>query len=289
MFKNYLELTKAESVKLNDFINKNTEDKLSLEEMDKQLRAEIYDFGKGAISMLDGEEILGKIFVILKECSKKGIAYIIGLTIGEGTADRKAAAVALIEEAKRVAKLYQAKEIYLGTKDDFNIAVLNGLNLYPQYHSIKMTLEDRQIRYVPLKLVALSEQNKKEYLTVYNDAFKDVPNGETLEEKDIEEYISHADDSKNYYLVEAENEWIGFIQLESENGIGQFDLGLIKTARGKGYGRQLLETAIYFLNAKGVTEINLIVMSSNILAYEMYKKRGFREVKTNNYWFSLHN
>lgn len=67
----------------------------------------------------------------------------------------------------------------------------------------------------------------------------------------------------------------------------EFDLGLIKSARGKGYGKLLLETAISFLNSKKVKEISLIVITKNTLAYDMYKKRGFKESELVSYWFQL--
>ncbi len=64
-------------------------------------------------------------------------------------------------------------------------------------------------------------------------------------------------------------------------------MGLIKEVRGKGYGKLLLETAISFLNEKKVSEINLTVVTKNIVALNMYKKRGFQESELLSDWFQV--
>ncbi len=167
------------------------------------------------------------------------------------------------------------------------IRTLNYLNIDKQYSAIRMTLEDRRVKYTPLKLTKLSEQNKKEYLVIYNDAFKEVPNGATLKEKEVEEYIKKADENNCYYIATMNNDKVGFLQFNIQEDVGEFDLGLIKAVRGKGYGKLLLETAISFLNEKKVAEISLIVITKNNVALDMYKKRGFKESELVSDWFEL--
>ncbi|RKD27947.1 Acetyltransferase (GNAT) family protein [Caminicella sporogenes DSM 14501] len=287
MIKNYLELNKFEVEKFIQFINRNKINKLSFEDMDKEIKSKEFDFGRGVILKIKGQDIIGMASIILKECNKKGIAYIIKLDINESIEDKRTVLCELIEESKKIAKKYGAKEIFLGTKDDTIIRSLNALNIKKQYSAIKMTLDNIRVKYSPLSLVKLSSKNKKEYLTIYNDAFKEVPNAATLTESDIDEYIKKADENNSYYIVTVNNEMIGFLQFNIKNGVGEFDLGLIKSARGKGYGKLLLETAINFLNLKNVKEIALIVITKNTLAYDMYKKRGFKESELVSDWFKL--
>lgn len=80
---------------------------------------------------------------------------------------------------------------------------------------------------------------------------------------------------------------MGFLQVYIEDGVGEFDLGLIKAARGKKYGKRLLETAINFLNTKEAMKIRLSVVTNNTLAYDMYKNRGFRQSELISDWFEL--
>lgn len=286
MIKNYLELNKLEVEKFIQFINRNKKNKLSFEDIDNEFKSEEFDFGRGVIFNIKGQDIIGMALIILKECNKKGIAYIIKLDINESFEDKLTALSEIIEESKNIAKKYGAREIFLGTKDDTIIKNLNTLNIEKQYSAVRMTLENRRVKYSPLSLVKLSEENKKEYLTIYNDAFKEVPNGETLTESEIYEYIKKTD-GNNHYIAIINNKMVGFLQFNIKDGVGEFDLGLIESARGKGYGKIILETAISFLNSKKVKEIGLIVITKNTLAYDMYKKRGFKESKLVSDWFKL--
>lgn len=287
MIKNYLELNKFEVDRYIQFINRNKINKVSFHDLDKQFKSEEFDFGRGVIIKINEENIIGTASVVLKECNKKGIAYIIKLDINESIEDKMSAICDIVEGSKGAAKKYGARQIFLGTKDDTIIRALNALDIEKQYSVIRMTLDDRKVKYPPLNLVKLSEQNKKEYLTIYNDAFKEVPNGKTLTENQVEEYVKKADEDNCYYIATMNDDKIGFLQFNIENGIGEFDLGLIKAARRKGYGKLLLETAIYLLNAKEVEEISLIVVTKNIIAFDMYKKRGFKESNLVSEWFQL--
>lgn len=287
MIKNYLQLSKFEVEKLVEFINRNAENKLLLEDIDKKLKSKKYDFGKGVILKINGEDVEGKALIILTECSIKGIAYVVKLDINEVVENKKIVASEKIEKVKIISKKYGAQEIFLGTNYDKIITILNSLNLNKQYSAIKMTLDDRKIRCSSLNLVSLLQDNKKEYLKIYNNAFNEVTNGDTLTDDKINEYIKKADENNCCYIAELNNEGIGFLQFNIKNGVGEFDLGLIKAARGKGYGKQLLETAINFLNSKKIAEISLIVITKNTLAYDMYKKRGFKETGLVSDWFTL--
>ena len=287
MTKNYLQLNKYEVEKLLEYINRNKINKMSFEDMEKQNRAEEFYFGKGVIVIIDKENIIGTAAVVLKECKEKGIAYVVKVDINENSDDKKSAICEIIKESKNLAKKYGAKQLFLGTKDEANIETLKNLGMEKQYSVIRMKLDDRNVRYKPLDLIELSEQNKNEYLRIYNNSFREVPNGATLTEKEVEEYLKNADENKRYYIVTINNEKVGFLQFKIENYIGEFDLGLIKEVRGKGYGKLLLETAISFLNEKMVNEINLTVVTKNIVALNMYKKRGFIESELISQWFQV--
>lgn len=287
MIKSYLELSRNEVDRFIQFINRNKPKKLSFDDMDTQFKSEEFNYGMGVIVKIDEENIIGTASVILKECRYKGIAYIIKLDINENLEDNKSAICEIVEESKCLAKKYGARQIFLGTKNETVIRTLNDLNMEKQYSAVRMTLEDRSVNYTPLNLIKLSEQNKKEYLAIYNDAFKEVPNGATLSEEEVDEYISNANENNCYYIAAMNNDKVGFLQFNIHEGVGEFDIGLIKNFRGKGYGRLLLETAIDFLNAKKVEEISLVVITKNIVAFDMYKKRGFKEIELLSEWFQL--
>ena len=114
-----------------------------------------------------------------------------------------------------------------------------------------------------------------------------MPHGTWLDDEGLNEYLNCEEENKYYFMVKEGNKIIGFMNSEIENDEGIFDIGLCKEYRNKGYGKRLLETAIYFLNSKKVENISLIVIEKNKVAYEMYKKRGFFKENIISYWIEL--
>lgn len=287
MIKNYLELSEVELERFIEFKNRNKDNKLPFEELDKIFKSEEFDFGRGVLIKINEKHIEGNVSIVLKECDKKGIAYIVRFDINEEVENKRLVIQQIIEESQDIAKKYGANKAFIGTENTQIIEILNSLDRNKQYSMVEMILEDRAQRYAPFNLVALSENNKRDYLNIYNDAFYDVPNGATVTENEVDGYIKNADEKNSYHLVLINNELAGFIQFTIVDNIGEFDLGLAKAARGRGFGRQLLETAICFLNSKNVEQIKLMVATKNMLAYELYKRRGFVEYKVHSDWFEL--
>ena len=114
-----------------------------------------------------------------------------------------------------------------------------------------------------------------------------MPHGTFCYLSDIEEYINKANDKNYFFMVKKDNDIIGFMNPEIREEKGIFDIGLCKKYRGKGYGKKLLETAIDFLSKKEVESIELIVIEKNTVAYNMYKKRGFKEKSVLSYWIEV--
>ncbi len=284
--KNYLELTLKEKHGLAEFLNRNNEEQVTLEEWDKQLVSEVYGYGKGILITFVEGKVAGKISVVLKECIPKGTAYVLDLEISEEITDKALLARALLDAVKTVAIEHGAREVYLGASKKEILEILKSLHFVKQYEAQKLILEDREPRSTPLELLPLREENKADYLDLYNAAFGEVPNGDTLREKDVEECLRHADENRAYYMVTDGMQNIGFLQFDLKNDRGKFDLGLLKKFRGMGYGKRLLETAIGYLNQREA-EVSLLVITKNETAYQLYKARGFRLDRVISEWFIL--
>lgn len=287
MIKNYLELSLEEIELVYNFMEINREDKVSIRKMDRELRNEMFDFGRGTLFKFYNEKVIAKIAIVLKEAAELGKAYILSLEVDKDVVFKKMLVVEMINHTEEIAREYGAKEIYLGVWDEEIIKILNSLSLYKQYSAVKMSLTDRKIRCGLLNLVHLSESNKSEYVRIYNDAFRDISNGATLTEKQVNKNLEVADDENCFFLVTMDRRNIGIFQCNIRNGEAEFDIGLQREFRGKGYGKMLLETSIDFLNSKHVDKISLVVITKNEIAYEMYKKRGFQECQLISHWFRV--
>ena len=73
-----------------------------------------------------------------------------------------------------------------------------------------------------------------------------------------------------------------------ENGyVGLFDIVVKEEHRGKGYGREIVETILSKANKKGIKKAYLQVMLNNPIAINLYKKLGFIEIYK--YWYRKNN
>lgn len=289
VIKKYLNLSDAEKKLVKNFINRKENSEKLIEEIEKMFNNKMYGYGKGALFYFIEGQVLGKINIVLEVVEELGNIFIHCLEILEDldVAIQEEIIKELINKAIEVSEEYNPKEILLGERNKDRLKVLEKLNLYSRYKAIKMYLEDREKKENCLNLISLSEKNKVEYWGAYNDSFNDMPHGSYIYINEVEEYLRKANNENYYFMVSTDNTIIGFMNCVIENGQGIFDIGLRKTYRGKGYGKRLLETAIDFLNEKKVYKINLIVIEKNQIAYNMYKKRGFKEESVISYWIKI--
>ncbi|MGL5312189.1 MAG: GNAT family N-acetyltransferase [Peptostreptococcaceae bacterium] len=283
MIKNYLQLNDNEKDFVHKFITRNDTDVRLYDEVEEQMTEEIYDFGAGAIFLFEDDRVIGKANVILKECKNNSNAYIVGIDILKDIENKINIIKLLIKEADNIAHSYGAENIYIGLNDEDILNVLRDANIKHSYLAITMKLLDNKIYHKPLKLIGLSNENKLLFKNIHDDVFLHIPNGASISEKEVDEKLE-CKDSYQFIVMNDEDINIGMLDLSIDGDIGSFDLGLIKEYRGRGYGKRLLDTAIDFLIPR-VNEINLLVISKNTLAYDMYKKRGFIDKEIYSYWY----
>lgn len=287
LIKSYINLTGMEKCLVKDFISIKKDSKKSIDEIEKMFNNKMYGYGKGSLFYFLNGRVVGKINIILEVVKELGNAFICYLEILDDIDNREIIIKELIDKAIEIANNYKSNKILLSAKDKNMLDIFENFGYKSEYRAIKMHLADNNQREKCLDLVPLSEKNKNEYLSIYNDSFSDMPHGTYIYIDEVEEYLSTANDENYYFLVSVNNTNIGFMNCIIENGQGIFDIGLCKAFRGKGNGKRLLETAIDFLNKKHVRKINLIVIEKNEVAYNMYKKRGFQEESVISHWIDV--
>ena len=65
--------------------------------------------------------------------------------------------------------------------------------------------------------------------------------------------------------------------------VGLFDIVVKEEYRGKGYGKEIVETILAKANETGIKKAHLSVVINNIKAKNMYEKIGFKEIYK--YWY----
>ena len=130
-------------------------------------------------------------------------------------------------------------------------------------------------------------------------------NYDYLEEKDIDKVLDIEEESnpvpwtiknfkdcieKGYYslVLKEDNKVIGFAILSvSTEESHLLNIGLTSLKRGRGLGRELLEKMIMAAEVMGSKKIFLEVRISNVIAIDLYKASGFKEVGLRKKYYRL--
>lgn len=286
VIKSYNELNDYEKDKVLLFIYRK-DCNTCFSEMEKMFNNKIYDYGNGVIIIFDNNVVIGMGRTVLQEISINGRAYIHFLDVLDEVDNKKDIIRKLINSLYSKCEEYGATNILLGFRKKETLELLNELNFGVDYEAKIMYLKDMKKRNKILHIESLNEENKLEYMRLYNNAFNNMPHGASLDEKELNEFLNDTHQGNHYFIVSNEDGNLGVLNVTIEGNKGTFDIGLSKEYRGIGYGKQLLETAIDFLKKKDIYIIYLVVIEINKIAYNMYKKRGFKEEKVLSFWSIL--
>ncbi len=102
----------------------------------------------------------------------------------------------------------------------------------------------------------------------------------------LEEFYSFADEENSFiYVAELAGEVIGHISASNVDGeIVIFGFGILSAYRGRGYGREILNSFVELLKTIPHTSINLEVASENDRALNLYKSCGFTAYTAYDYY-----
>ncbi|MGL4109829.1 GNAT family N-acetyltransferase [Clostridium sp. LP20] len=287
MVKNYVSLDNKEKNLVYKFITRREEEKKTIMEIEKDIKIDTYNYGKGVLFYFEDGRVLGKVSVVLEVAEVMHVAYIHNIDILEGIDNKEKVLKELIERGSLISKEYSATKILLGIRNNDVLKVAEAIELYSEYSSFIMILEERKSKAEILDIVPISAENLNEYVDNYNSSFMDMPHGTYIDLKEAKGYLEKVDGNNGFFLVKADGITIGFMNVSIENNEGFFDIGLRKEYRKQGYGKMLLETAIDFLKKKDTEKICLIVIEKNSVAYEMYKKRGFKVYSKISNWIQI--
>ncbi|MGL4762270.1 MAG: GNAT family N-acetyltransferase [Sarcina sp.] len=288
MIKRFIDLNIDEMKLVQLYLNRIDKNSKSISQIQVDFNTKVYNFGEGILFYFNDNKIIGSVKIVLEAIRYLSAGYIHDLTIDDNIDNEIDIVKELLMDGINILEDKSCNKILLGIRDEKVLKLLDKLGYAPSYNAYKMKLKNREIIRGTLELVNLTEKNKEEYLTIFNKSFSDMPHGCYYEIDDIEKYLKDTSGNK-YYLVTDKNESIGFLNIEIENNIGSFDIGLCNEFRCRGYGEKLLETAISTLNKVKVEKVTLTVIEKNSVAFNMYLKRGFVVESILSYWIEIKN
>ena len=258
-------------------------------EMIKIYESDTFEEGNNIFILFDEGQIKGSIGVITKEISIKGEAYITDIYVE----NVEITICFLIKKAVEYCDICSGSSIKIGIRacETHLIPYINKLGFSHIYDAVVMRFTKGKDMILDvkneIKLIALSTLNSREYMNIQNEAFKNSPNGETVDEVDVKDYIvQYANNEDLIGLCFTQKKSFGIFELSIVQNIGWIDIiGIKPIYQNKGFGKGLLVKCIKKLYKKNLNIIKLLVITSNNIALNMYKKIGFEEEKVFSYWF----
>jgi ribosomal protein S18 acetylase RimI-like enzyme len=290
--KEFKEITIHQKKELYNFIkNTNSTYNKTYIEMTKTYESDTFNKGGSVFILVDNYEVKGSLAIITKEISIKGEAFITDIYITKENIERNLCF--LIEEAITYCNNCSARSVKVGLRESEThlIPYINKLEFSHIYDAVIMRYKgDKDIvlkSNKKIELVDLSTSNSKQYMNIQNEAFINSPNGGTIDQVEVMDYIvKYANNQNLIGLCCFETKPCGMYELSLDAEIGWIDtLAVSPECQKKGIGKLLLMSCIERLWEKNVEVIKLLVITSNEIAVKMYKENGFEEEAVFSYWF----
>jgi ribosomal protein S18 acetylase RimI-like enzyme len=170
------------------------------------------------------------------------------------------------------------------------LGFINSLGVEYASSEYKMCLNKKTLEFTPthgIKLrVATSEDATEMYRqdSIYFGLLEKEVDDRSLEE-DIKETYIQVDGSSTNYMAEFKGEIIGKIRIEKIHNDGFiYGFGVLPDFRRKGYGREILNSALDILRKEDLDNIFLEVATENKNALGLYESCGFEEISVMDYY-----
>ena len=122
----------------------------------------------------------------------------------------------------------------------------------------------------------------RQFIELYDTSFTPHPWYQPFTLADVEDELG---DAKDLLFIYEQQQPLGFIWLQQHGTQVEFEpIGIVPAAQGKGYGRWLVETAVYQVAQQGIEEIHLGVWRQNEGAVHLYQSLGFVHKSSRTYF-----
>jgi ribosomal protein S18 acetylase RimI-like enzyme len=290
--KQFYELSAEQKKELYDFIKTTdlTYNK-SYIEMNNIYESDTFNDGYSVFLLFYNDEIIGSAAVITKEISIKGEAFVTDVYVSRENVEVNLCF--LMEKIVEYCRIHTARSVKIGIRESetYLIPYIKAIEFTHIYDAVIMK-HNRCVDkiggpYRKIELQPLSILNSREYMNIQNESFRNSPNGATIDEVEVKDYIvRYANDEDLIGICFDENRACGVYELSIDGNIGWINtLGIDPIDQNKGLGSALVAKCIKKLYEQNLDEIKLLVITSNDNAVKMYKENDFKQEKVFSYWF----
>lgn len=220
--------------------------------------------------------------IITQEIPVKGIAYLILRKCHSAQVDE-----AVREGAQKLLRA-GAERIYLTSTDPATpLSEGEGVGFRLEHRHDILCLEKpltAQRLDGTVTLEPLTPEKAGQWLTLFNAAFFNVPNGATYTMSDLPRLLE-PDHLCGFAVVDGVEAGIYECVLGAVPEVEA--IGLSEDLRFRGLGRALLRAVLELLRSRGCTQAQLSVSTANTAAYRLYRSEGFRQYALRSRWYEV--
>lgn len=179
--------------------------------------------------------------------------------------------------------------VRLGVKGDLIVPAgfPDSFDFSPSYSLLQMRFAGElpaESDLAHVELVALTAENLDEFVSTSNAGFAGTPNGASLQAADVQRLLGNQ--VFRCGLVKFDSLTVGSYELKLNAPDGWIEsVCLLPAWHGRGLGRTAVARLIYFLHQLGCETVKLTVIDSNVKAYGLYQRMGFRVDHVLARWF----
>lgn len=291
IIKNFEGLSLYEKVNLLEFLNDNMATKMTYENMTKKYMNIDFNLGENVFVLFSENDILGFCVCINREEKMRKEVFVIDFVLGRNDDLRTVQELyAKIESTLE----FKDSKIKIGTKryEKYNDVFLKA-GLFNTYDAILMAVEKNEFVFSEdrnkIFLEEITFENSEIFARIHNDAFLNSPNGASIEAGRVYEisrtYEKHENGMSGMGVYDDENVAIYDVEFIDEKKAVIETVAVKNDFQSKGCGKYLIERLAKILFEEGFETIELLVMSSNERAVNLYKKLGFKKIETYSKWY----
>ncbi|MBZ9685148.1 GNAT family N-acetyltransferase [Clostridium estertheticum] len=260
-------------------------------EMTRIYESDTFNDGNTVFIIFQKGQIKGSLALITKEISVRGEAFITDIYVKKENAE--IFLNFLIKKIVEYCNMCSAISIKIGIRESEKhlIPYINKFEFSHIYDAVVIGYRGDKNTSLKLnkdmELRPLCISNSQEYMNIHNEAFKNSPNGGTIDEVEVKDYIvQYANNEDLIGICFFNKKPCGIYELSNDGNIGWIDsLAITPSFQHMGLGKLLLVKCINKLYEKKLDEIKLLVITSNEIAMAMYRDMGFDLECVFSYWF----
>lgn len=246
-----------------------------------------FEGGRGHFSLWDGNELIGALGAVTREAELRKEIFLIGASFRKAQADKLGL---LLDKALEYCSGFSNMSFKLGFNHDryYLIPVAEENGFRKIYRYLEMDYKGKMIclsAEAQNAFFRLDQNNIKDFQSVHNAAFLLAPNGASIEDRELQEYLDKYSDNDlaGIYCQDGTAAGVYMLKLDGDEGYIE-GIGAAPEFHGGGIGKKLLLRSIQVLQEAGAKKIGLSVFDNNSRALGLYLKTGFEAEREHSVW-----